>query len=181
MGFISAIIVKWWLSYVDLQVYSSMEHLSQLEHKPLGVTLREHKIPREDRVVKRETLGSLALRDKSWRAGSPEMWVQTTDEKKVDKSWKSVATLNRFHHCFAFFQETLILLRILLYREWHQSTIWGSKTFLCSYGYPSPCLSSWSRFWATDSFQAASGEGKRGVPGRSFGGHPFYSWFETIH
>lgn len=56
-----------------LQVYSSMEHLSQLEHKPHGVTLREHKVPREDRVAKRESLGSLNLRDKSWRTGSPEM------------------------------------------------------------------------------------------------------------
>ncbi|XP_059203685.1 microtubule-associated serine/threonine-protein kinase 1-like [Centropristis striata] len=55
------------------KVYSSMEHLSQLEHKPHGVTLREHKVPREDRVAKRESLGSLTLRDKSWRTGSPEM------------------------------------------------------------------------------------------------------------
>uniref|UniRef100_A0A671YH87 non-specific serine/threonine protein kinase n=1 Tax=Sparus aurata TaxID=8175 RepID=A0A671YH87_SPAAU len=55
------------------KVYSSMEHLSQLEHKPHGVTLREHKVPREDRVAKRESLGSLNLRDKSWRTGSPEM------------------------------------------------------------------------------------------------------------
>uniref|UniRef100_A0A8C4IPE9 non-specific serine/threonine protein kinase n=1 Tax=Dicentrarchus labrax TaxID=13489 RepID=A0A8C4IPE9_DICLA len=47
-----------------VQVYSSMEHLSQLEHKPPGVTLREHKVPREDRVAKRESLGSLTLRDK---------------------------------------------------------------------------------------------------------------------
>lgn len=58
---------------VGLQVYSSMEHLSQLEHKPPGVTLREHKVPREDRVAKRESLGSFTLRDKSWRTGSPEM------------------------------------------------------------------------------------------------------------
>ncbi|KAI3360165.1 hypothetical protein L3Q82_014477 [Scortum barcoo] len=55
------------------KVYSSMEHLSQLEHKPPGVTLREHKVPREDRVAKRESLGSFTLRDKSWRTGSPEM------------------------------------------------------------------------------------------------------------
>ncbi|CAL9693484.1 unnamed protein product [Knipowitschia caucasica] len=55
------------------KVYSSMEHLSQLEHKSHGVTLREHKGPREDRVermAKRESLGSLTLRDKSWRTGS---------------------------------------------------------------------------------------------------------------
>ncbi|XP_033500977.1 microtubule-associated serine/threonine-protein kinase 1-like isoform X3 [Epinephelus lanceolatus] len=55
------------------KVYSSMEQLSQLEHKVPGVTLREHKVPREDRVAKRESLGSLTLRDKSWRTGSPEM------------------------------------------------------------------------------------------------------------
>ncbi|KAK5856749.1 hypothetical protein PBY51_008324 [Eleginops maclovinus] len=55
------------------KVYSSMEHLSQLEQKHPGVTLREHKVPREDRVAKRESLGSLTLRDKSWRTGSPEM------------------------------------------------------------------------------------------------------------
>ncbi|CAB1341993.1 unnamed protein product [Coregonus sp. 'balchen'] len=57
----------------DEPVYSSMEHLSQLEHKPPTVTRREHKGPREDWVAKRESLGSLTLRDKSWRTGSPEM------------------------------------------------------------------------------------------------------------
>uniref|UniRef100_A0A8C7RZC8 non-specific serine/threonine protein kinase n=1 Tax=Oncorhynchus mykiss TaxID=8022 RepID=A0A8C7RZC8_ONCMY len=55
------------------KVYSSMEHLSQLEHKPPTVTRREHKGPREDRAAKRESLGSLTLRDKSWRTGSPEI------------------------------------------------------------------------------------------------------------
>ncbi|XP_015234878.1 PREDICTED: microtubule-associated serine/threonine-protein kinase 1 isoform X2 [Cyprinodon variegatus] len=55
------------------KVYSSMEHLSQLEHKPHTVTLREHKVHREDRVTKRESLGSVTLRDKSWRTSSPEM------------------------------------------------------------------------------------------------------------
>ncbi|CAJ1075698.1 microtubule-associated serine/threonine-protein kinase 1-like isoform X2 [Xyrichtys novacula] len=55
------------------KVYSSMEQLSQLEHKHPGVTLREHKVPREDRMAKRESLGSFTLRDKSWRTGSPEM------------------------------------------------------------------------------------------------------------
>uniref|UniRef100_A0A3B4ZB85 Microtubule associated serine/threonine kinase 1b n=1 Tax=Stegastes partitus TaxID=144197 RepID=A0A3B4ZB85_9TELE len=55
------------------KVYSSMEHLSQLEHKPHTVTLREHKVPREDRMAKRESLGSVTLRDKSWRTGSPEI------------------------------------------------------------------------------------------------------------
>ncbi|CAG5938249.1 unnamed protein product [Menidia menidia] len=54
------------------KVYSSMEHLSQLEQKATtSVSRREHKGPREDKVTKRESLGS--LRDKSWRTGSPEM------------------------------------------------------------------------------------------------------------
>ncbi|KAM6971780.1 microtubule-associated serine/threonine-protein kinase 1 [Aplochiton taeniatus] len=56
------------------KVYSSMEHLSQLEHKTSSVTRREHKGPREDRGPKRESLGSFSsLREKSWRTGSPEM------------------------------------------------------------------------------------------------------------
>ncbi|GAA6108039.1 microtubule-associated serine/threonine-protein kinase 1 isoform X1, partial [Tachysurus ichikawai] len=53
------------------KVYSSMEHLSQLEHKPV-VTRREPRGHREDRA-KRESLGSFTLRDKTWRTGSPEM------------------------------------------------------------------------------------------------------------
>ncbi|KAI1886780.1 hypothetical protein AGOR_G00199330 [Albula goreensis] len=55
------------------KVYSSMEHLSQLEQKPPSVTRREHKTHREDKVTKRESLGSFSMRDKSWRTGSPEM------------------------------------------------------------------------------------------------------------
>ncbi|XP_029707080.1 microtubule-associated serine/threonine-protein kinase 1 isoform X2 [Takifugu rubripes] len=56
------------------KVYSSMEHLSQLEHKATtSVCRREHKGPREDKVTKRESLGSFSMRDKSWRTGSPEM------------------------------------------------------------------------------------------------------------
>uniref|UniRef100_A0A8C7X8P4 non-specific serine/threonine protein kinase n=1 Tax=Oryzias sinensis TaxID=183150 RepID=A0A8C7X8P4_9TELE len=58
------------LCCAHLKVYSSMEHLSQLEHKPPPVTLREHKAPREDRVGKRESLGSVTLREKSWRTGA---------------------------------------------------------------------------------------------------------------
>lgn len=48
-----------------------MEHLSQLDHKPV-VTRREPRGHREDRA-KRESLGSFTLRDKTWRTGSPEM------------------------------------------------------------------------------------------------------------
>ncbi|XP_034395612.1 microtubule-associated serine/threonine-protein kinase 1-like [Cyclopterus lumpus] len=56
------------------KVYSSMEHLSQLEQKASNcVSRREHKGPREDKVTKRESLGSFSMRDKSWRTGSPEM------------------------------------------------------------------------------------------------------------
>ncbi|XP_028454889.1 microtubule-associated serine/threonine-protein kinase 1 [Perca flavescens] len=68
------------------KVYSSMEHLSQLEHKTPGVTLREHKGPREDRVAKRESLGSVTLRDKSWRTGSPEMKRFSCSESSFTES-----------------------------------------------------------------------------------------------
>ncbi|XP_062866964.1 microtubule-associated serine/threonine-protein kinase 1 [Trichomycterus rosablanca] len=52
------------------KVYSSMEHLSQLEQKTPVVTRREHKGHREDKVAKRESIGSFS---KSWRTSSPEM------------------------------------------------------------------------------------------------------------
>ncbi|CAB1433396.1 unnamed protein product [Pleuronectes platessa] len=68
------------------KVYSSMEHLSQLEHKPHGVTLREHKVPREERMAKRESLGSVTLRDKSWRTGSPEMKRLSCSESSFTES-----------------------------------------------------------------------------------------------
>ncbi|CAL8332846.1 unnamed protein product [Merluccius merluccius] len=57
------------------KVYSSMEHLSQLEQKgsSSSVTRREHRGSREEKVSKRESLGSFGMRDKSWRTGSPEM------------------------------------------------------------------------------------------------------------
>ncbi|XP_061685361.1 microtubule-associated serine/threonine-protein kinase 1 isoform X2 [Syngnathoides biaculeatus] len=56
------------------KVYSSMEHLSQLEQKASSsVSRREHKGARDDKVTKRESLGSFSVRDKSWRTGSPEM------------------------------------------------------------------------------------------------------------
>uniref|UniRef100_A0A8C4EPB9 non-specific serine/threonine protein kinase n=1 Tax=Dicentrarchus labrax TaxID=13489 RepID=A0A8C4EPB9_DICLA len=60
------------------KVYSSMEHLSQLEQKATSsVSRREHKGPREDKVTKRESLGSFSMRDKSWRTGSPEIHGET--------------------------------------------------------------------------------------------------------
>ncbi|XP_065151383.2 microtubule-associated serine/threonine-protein kinase 1 isoform X2 [Paramisgurnus dabryanus] len=55
------------------KVYSSMEHLSQLEQKTPVVTRREHKGRRDDKMAKRESLGSFSMRDKSWRTSSPEM------------------------------------------------------------------------------------------------------------
>lgn len=58
------------LLWFVFQVYSSMEHLSQLEQKAPVVTRREHKGRREDKMAKRESLGSFS---KSWRTGSPEM------------------------------------------------------------------------------------------------------------
>ncbi|XP_063048517.1 microtubule-associated serine/threonine-protein kinase 1-like [Engraulis encrasicolus] len=68
------------------KVYSSMEHLCQLEHKPSPVTRREHKGHREDRVTKRESLGSLTLRDKTWRTGSPEMKRLSCSESSFTES-----------------------------------------------------------------------------------------------
>ncbi|XP_061701319.1 microtubule-associated serine/threonine-protein kinase 1-like isoform X2 [Syngnathoides biaculeatus] len=68
------------------KVYSSMEHLSQLEQKSPSVTLREHKVPKEDRMGKRESLGSFTLRDKSWRTGSPEMKRLSCSESSFTES-----------------------------------------------------------------------------------------------
>uniref|UniRef100_A0A8C1ZYJ2 non-specific serine/threonine protein kinase n=1 Tax=Cyprinus carpio TaxID=7962 RepID=A0A8C1ZYJ2_CYPCA len=64
------------------KVYSSMEHLSQLEHKPV-VTRREPKAHKDDRS-KRESLGS--LRDKTWRTGSPEMKRLSCSESSFTES-----------------------------------------------------------------------------------------------
>ncbi|XP_030634783.1 microtubule-associated serine/threonine-protein kinase 1 [Chanos chanos] len=55
------------------KVYSSMEHLSQLEQKTPVVTRREHKGHHDSKIAKRESLGSFTMRDKTWRTGSPEM------------------------------------------------------------------------------------------------------------
>ncbi|XP_066529833.1 microtubule-associated serine/threonine-protein kinase 1 [Hoplias malabaricus] len=66
------------------KVYSSMEHLSQLEHKPV-VTRREPKGHREDRG-KRESLGSFTMRDKTWRTGSPEMKRLSCSESSFTES-----------------------------------------------------------------------------------------------
>uniref|UniRef100_A0A3P8WA16 non-specific serine/threonine protein kinase n=1 Tax=Cynoglossus semilaevis TaxID=244447 RepID=A0A3P8WA16_CYNSE len=68
------------------KVYSSMEHLSQLEQKSHGVTLREHKVPREERMAKRESLGSVTFREKSWRTGSPEMKRLSCSETSFTES-----------------------------------------------------------------------------------------------
>ncbi|XP_069460236.1 microtubule-associated serine/threonine-protein kinase 1 isoform X2 [Ambystoma mexicanum] len=56
------------------KVYSSMEHLCQLEQKAPTVVKRDHSNKhKDDRVSKRDSLGSFTMRDKSWRTGSPEM------------------------------------------------------------------------------------------------------------
>lgn len=65
--------------HLPLQVYSSMEQLSQHEPKTpvaaAGGSKREPsaKAPEEKVAGKREGLGSLTLREKTWRGGSPEM------------------------------------------------------------------------------------------------------------
>uniref|UniRef100_A0A672H3H2 non-specific serine/threonine protein kinase n=1 Tax=Salarias fasciatus TaxID=181472 RepID=A0A672H3H2_SALFA len=48
------------------KVYSSMEHLSQLEQKASSSVSRRDKGSREDKVTKRESLGSFSMRDKTW-------------------------------------------------------------------------------------------------------------------
>ncbi|KAG5277879.1 hypothetical protein AALO_G00092390 [Alosa alosa] len=55
------------------KVYSSMEHLTQLDTKAPTVTRRERNGRRDDKMAKRESLGSFTLREKGWRTGSPEM------------------------------------------------------------------------------------------------------------
>ncbi|XP_051988821.1 microtubule-associated serine/threonine-protein kinase 1-like isoform X1 [Xyrauchen texanus] len=75
------------------KVYSSMEHLSQLEHKPV-VTRREPKGHRQDRS-KRESLGSLTLRDKTWRTGSPEMKRLSCSESSFTESDSSPPGVRR--------------------------------------------------------------------------------------
>ncbi|MBN3305795.1 MAST1 kinase, partial [Amia calva] len=67
------------------KVYSSMEHLSQLEQKPT-VTKRDPKNHKEDKVTKRESLGSFGLRDKSWRTSSPEMKRLSCSESSFTES-----------------------------------------------------------------------------------------------
>ena len=64
---------------LPLQVYSSMEQLSQHEPKTpvaaAGPGKREPsaKGPEDKAAGKREGLGGLTLREKTWRGGSPEM------------------------------------------------------------------------------------------------------------
>ena len=69
----------WTSLHYHLQVYSSMEQLSQHEPKTpvaaAGTSKREPtaKGPEEKVTSKREGLGGLTLREKTWRGGSPEM------------------------------------------------------------------------------------------------------------
>uniref|UniRef100_A0A8C2DLT6 non-specific serine/threonine protein kinase n=1 Tax=Cyprinus carpio TaxID=7962 RepID=A0A8C2DLT6_CYPCA len=62
------------------KVYSSMEHLSQLEQKTPVVTRREHKGRRDDKMAKRESLGSFPMRDKSWRTEIFSVYVNLADK-----------------------------------------------------------------------------------------------------
>ena len=69
----------WTSLHYRLQVYSSMEQLSQHEPKTpvaaAGTSKREPSAtgPEEKVTSKREGLGGLTLREKTWRGGSPEM------------------------------------------------------------------------------------------------------------
>ncbi|KAM6469947.1 microtubule-associated serine/threonine-protein kinase 1 isoform 3-T3 [Liasis olivaceus] len=69
------------------KVYSSMEHLSQHEQKTPGVTKRDQSNKhKDDRISKRESLGSFTLRDKSWRTNSPEMKQLSASESSYTES-----------------------------------------------------------------------------------------------
>ncbi|MGH0169428.1 UNVERIFIED_CONTAM: hypothetical protein FKN15_059102 [Acipenser sinensis] len=79
-------------------VYSSMEQLSQLEHKPPTVTKRDPKKHRDDKVTKRESLGSFGVREKQWRTSSPEMKRLSASESSFTESDSSppLAVRRRF-------------------------------------------------------------------------------------
>ncbi|KAJ7317325.1 hypothetical protein JRQ81_003487 [Phrynocephalus forsythii] len=69
------------------KVYSSMEHLSQHEQKTSGVTKRDQSNKHKDeKLGKRESLGSFTLRDKSWRTNSPEMKRLSASESSYTES-----------------------------------------------------------------------------------------------
>lgn len=94
---------------LPLKVYSSMEHLSQLEQKATtSVSRREHKSSREDKVIKRESLGSFSMRDKSWRTGSPEMWVEGS------AAWRGLKVMSI---CFVWHWKTKVFLVLEIYKR----------------------------------------------------------------
>nr|XP_034996779.1 microtubule-associated serine/threonine-protein kinase 1 isoform X2 [Zootoca vivipara] len=69
------------------KVYSSMEHLSQHEQKTPGVTKRDQSNKHKDeKLSKRESLGSFTLREKSWRTTSPEMKRLSASESSYTES-----------------------------------------------------------------------------------------------
>uniref|UniRef100_A0A670KJ91 non-specific serine/threonine protein kinase n=1 Tax=Podarcis muralis TaxID=64176 RepID=A0A670KJ91_PODMU len=69
------------------KVYSSMEHLSQHEQKTPGVTKRDQSNKHKDeKLSKRESLGSFTLREKSWRTNSPEMKRLSASESSYTES-----------------------------------------------------------------------------------------------
>ncbi|XP_074836489.1 microtubule-associated serine/threonine-protein kinase 1 [Carettochelys insculpta] len=72
------------------KVYSSMEHLSQHEPKGPGVTKRDQSSKHKDeKLSKRDSLGSFTLRDKSWRTGSPELKRLSASECSYPESESS--------------------------------------------------------------------------------------------
>nr|XP_060619608.1 microtubule-associated serine/threonine-protein kinase 1 isoform X3 [Anolis sagrei ordinatus] len=69
------------------KVYSSMEHLSQHEQKTPSVTKRDQSSKHKDeKLSKRESLGSFTLRDKTWRTNSPEMKRLSASESSYTES-----------------------------------------------------------------------------------------------
>uniref|UniRef100_G1KIH3 non-specific serine/threonine protein kinase n=1 Tax=Anolis carolinensis TaxID=28377 RepID=G1KIH3_ANOCA len=69
------------------KVYSSMEHLSQHEQKTPSVTKRDQSSKHKDeKLGKRESLGSFTLRDKTWRTNSPEMKRLSASESSYTES-----------------------------------------------------------------------------------------------
>ncbi|XP_043940682.1 microtubule-associated serine/threonine-protein kinase 1 [Protopterus annectens] len=82
------------------KVYSSMEHLSQHEQQKTATVTKwdqsgKHK---EEKVTKRESMGSFTVREKSWRAGSPEMKRLSASESSFTESDSSppLAARRRF-------------------------------------------------------------------------------------
>nr|XP_014342783.1 PREDICTED: microtubule-associated serine/threonine-protein kinase 1 [Latimeria chalumnae] len=69
------------------KVYSSTEHLSQHEQKTPAVTKRDQSSKqKDDKVTKKDSLGSFTVREKSWRTSSPEMKRLSASESSYTES-----------------------------------------------------------------------------------------------